>query len=175
MLGGVAGAGRLHVCEPCGTAMRQAGDLDQRAAADAVVDHIPVWREEIALAVSGGRGAAGFPGVATGLGGDAGAGGRPGCLGPVVGAPTAAGVAAPRRFLAAIGRGVTGGVNHSEDATVAAREALLNMINLLMERGYSREQAYCICSVAVDLKISELVDVPNFVVSAFLPLDIFTS
>jgi acetamidase/formamidase len=26
----------------------------------------------------------------------------------------------------------------------------------------------------VDLKISELVDVPNFVVSAFLPLDIFT-
>jgi acetamidase/formamidase len=28
--------------------------------------------------------------------------------------------------------------------------------------------------VAVDLKVSELVDVPNFVVSAFLPLDIFT-
>ncbi len=88
---------------------------------------------------------------------------------------TAPEMAAPRRFLAAIGMCVTGGVNHSEDATVAAREALLNMINLLMERGYSREQAYCICSVAVDLKISELVDVPNFVVSAFLPLDIFTS
>ncbi|MCI0894501.1 MAG: acetamidase/formamidase family protein, partial [Chloroflexi bacterium] len=33
----------------------------------------------------------------------------------------------------------------------------------------------CICSVAVDLKISQVVDVPNFVVSAFLPLDIFTS
>ena len=30
------------------------------------------------------------------------------------------------------------------------------------------------CSVAVDLKVSELVDVPNFVVSAFLPLDIFS-
>jgi len=27
--------------------------------------------------------------------------------------------------------------------------------------------------VAVDLKVSEVVDVPNFVVSAFLPLDIF--
>jgi formamidase len=36
-----------------------------------------------------------------------------------------------------------------------------------------QQQAYAICSVAVDLKLSELVDVPNFVVSAFLPLDIF--
>lgn len=41
------------------------------------------------------------------------------------------------------------------------------------ERGWTRQQAYAICSVAVDLKISELVDVPNMVVSAFLPLDIF--
>jgi formamidase len=31
-----------------------------------------------------------------------------------------------------------------------------------------------ICSVAVDLKVSNVVDVPNFVVSAFLPEDIFT-
>jgi formamidase len=42
------------------------------------------------------------------------------------------------------------------------------------EGGWSRQQAYALCSVAVDLKVSELVDVPNFVVSAFLPLDIFT-
>jgi len=27
--------------------------------------------------------------------------------------------------------------------------------------------------VAVDLKVSELVDVPNFIVTAFLPLEIF--
>ena len=47
------------------------------------------------------------------------------------------------------------------------------MIDLLVERGWSRQQAYAICSVAVDLKLSELVDVPNMVVSAFLPLDIF--
>ena len=86
---------------------------------------------------------------------------------------TAPEMAAPRRFLAAIGMSLSGGVNYSEDATIAAQEALLNMINLLMERGYTREQAYVICSVAVDLKVSELVDVPNFVVSAFLPLDIF--
>ena len=68
---------------------------------------------------------------------------------------------------------IANGANQSEDGTLASRNALLNMIQLLMERGWSREQAYCICSVAVDLKVSEVVDVPNFVVSAFLPLDIF--
>ncbi|MPZ71275.1 MAG: acetamidase, partial [Actinobacteria bacterium] len=36
-----------------------------------------------------------------------------------------------------------------------------------------RQQAYALCSVAVDLKVSEVVDVPNFVISAFLPLDVF--
>ncbi len=59
---------------------------------------------------------------------------------------------------------------------MAARNALLNMIDhLVAHGGWTRQQAYAICSVAVDLKVSELVDVPNFVVSAFLPLDIFTA
>src|ERR671934_499226 len=82
---------------------------------------------------------------------------------------------APRRFFATTGLSVRkDGVNESEDVTLAARNALLNMIDhLVAERGYSRQQAYALCSVAVDLKISEVVDVPNFVVSAFLPLDIF--
>jgi formamidase len=82
---------------------------------------------------------------------------------------------APRRFYATTGLSVRGdGRNESEDATLAARNAYLAMIDWLMtERGYDRQQAYAICSVAVDLKISEVVDVPNFVVSAFLPLDIF--
>ena len=84
-------------------------------------------------------------------------------------------MAAPRRFRAVTGMCIADGVNESENATLAARHALLNMIQLIMERGWSREQAYCICSVAVDLKLSEIVDVPNFVVSAFLPLDIFTA
>jgi formamidase len=47
------------------------------------------------------------------------------------------------------------------------------MIDLLQERGWSRYQAYVICSVAVDLKISNVVDLPNVTVSAFLPEDIF--
>ena len=65
------------------------------------------------------------------------------------------------------------GVNDGENVTLAARNALLNMIDLLGERGWSREQAYVICSVAVDLKISNIVDLPNVTVSAFLPEDIF--
>jgi acetamidase/formamidase len=35
------------------------------------------------------------------------------------------------------------------------------------------EQAYLLCSVACDLHISNLVDVPNYVVSNFLQLDVF--
>ncbi len=79
------------------------------------------------------------------------------------------------RFYATTGLCVRGdGQNESEDATLAARNALLAMIDYLVsERGYDRQQAYSICSVAVDLTISELVDVPNVLVSAFLPLDIF--
>jgi formamidase len=83
--------------------------------------------------------------------------------------------AAPRRFFATTGLSVTrDGENRPEDLTLAARNALLNMIDHLVQHGgWTRQQAYAICSVAVDLKVSELVDVPNFVVSAFLPLDIF--
>jgi len=47
------------------------------------------------------------------------------------------------------------------------------MMELLLERGFSRQQAYVICSVAVDLRVSNVVDVPNFVVSALLPEAIF--
>ena len=65
------------------------------------------------------------------------------------------------------------GIQEGEDITLAAKNALLNMIALLQERGWTREQAYLICSVAVDLKISNAVDLPNVTVSAVLPEDIF--
>jgi formamidase len=83
--------------------------------------------------------------------------------------------AVPRRFFATTGLSITrDGRNESENVTLAAQDALLNMIDhLVAERDYSREQAYVLTSVAVDLRISELVDVPNMVVSAFLPLDVF--
>ncbi len=85
-------------------------------------------------------------------------------------------MAVPQRFFATTGQSYTkDGVAEAEDTTLAAKNALLNMIEYLVsERGYTDQQAYAICSVAVDLRISEMVDVPNFVVSAFLPLDIFT-
>ncbi|HTW88513.1 MAG TPA: acetamidase/formamidase family protein [Candidatus Binataceae bacterium] len=84
-------------------------------------------------------------------------------------------LAGPRRFYATTGMSITReGQNRSEDVTLAVRDALLNMIDYLQDRyGYSREQSYALCSVAVDLKVSELVDVPNVTVSAFLPLDVF--
>jgi len=83
--------------------------------------------------------------------------------------------ATPRRFHATTGMSVDrDGQLRAEDATLAARNALLSMIEHLGERGYSRQQAYALCSVAVDLKVSQLVDVPSFLVSAFLPEDIFT-
>jgi acetamidase/formamidase len=50
----------------------------------------------------------------------------------------------------------------------------LNTIDHLTGRGWTPQQAYAICSVAVDLKISQVVDVPNMLVSAFLPEDTFT-
>jgi formamidase len=82
---------------------------------------------------------------------------------------------APRRFYATTGLSVRDdGTQESEDATLAARNAMLAMVEYLVEeRKYTREQAYAICSVAVDLKISAIVDVPNVAVSAVLPLDIF--
>ena len=65
------------------------------------------------------------------------------------------------------------GTNEAENLTLACRNAVLHMIELLQERGFSREQAYAICSVGVDLRISNVVDVPNFTVSALLPEAIF--
>jgi formamidase len=80
----------------------------------------------------------------------------------------------PRRFVATMGMPIDEqGSNRGEDLTLACRQALLNMLDLLQERGLTREQAYVLCSVAVDLRISNVVDVPNYVVSAFLPEDIF--
>jgi formamidase len=82
--------------------------------------------------------------------------------------------AAPRRFHATTGICVRkDGDNESEDATLAARNALLNMIEYLATRGLDPQQAYALCSCAVDLRISQTVDVPNFLVTALLPLDIF--
>jgi len=90
------------------------------------------------------------------------------------GSPSAAPVSEPARYIATTGMPLTeDGENRPGDLSLAARNALLAMIDELQERGFNRPQAYALCSVAVDLKVSQVVDVPNVLVSAFLPLDIF--
>lgn len=81
----------------------------------------------------------------------------------------------PAPFYATTGTCVTGeGTNLSEDISLAARNALLRMLDYITYRyGYSYQDAYVLASVAVNLRISQVVDVPNVIVSAFLPTDIF--
>ena len=60
------------------------------------------------------------------------------------------------------------------DLMAAARDSVRRMIDWLgREHGLTPEQAYLLCTVAVDLRISEIVDVPNFIVTAHCPLGIF--
>lgn len=72
------------------------------------------------------------------------------------------------RHLDAAGYEVTTGVG--PDLMTASREALSRMIDLLAaEHGYAPSDAYMLCSVAGDLRISEIVDMPNVVVSFYFP------
>jgi len=60
------------------------------------------------------------------------------------------------------------------DVREAARIALRAMLDHLQaEYGLSRPEAYILSSVVVDLKISQIVDRPNWTVTAYLPLSIF--
>jgi formamidase len=77
-----------------------------------------------------------------------------------------------RRSFATTGIPVETGM----DLNAAAREALLEMIDHLEHTyGFARPAAYALCSATVDLRVSEVVDVPYPVVSALLPLDVFES
>lgn len=60
------------------------------------------------------------------------------------------------------------------DLYECSQRAIRYMIqHLVDERGLSREEAYVLSSVCVDLKINEIVDAPNWMVSAFLPEQVF--
>ena len=80
-----------------------------------------------------------------------------------------------RRSFGTIGIPVTAeGRNESLDLGLATRNAVLEMIAWLeATRGLTPEQAYVLVSVACDLRLAEIVDVPNPAVSCLLPLDIF--
>jgi formamidase len=75
-----------------------------------------------------------------------------------------------RRSFATMGIPVDEGM----DVGAAARSALLEMLDHLQRRyGFERPAAYALCSAAVDLRLSEVVDVPYPIVSSLLPLDVF--
>jgi acetamidase/formamidase len=60
------------------------------------------------------------------------------------------------------------------DLFLGAQEAVRAMVDhLSSEHGLSPEDAYLLCSLCVDLRISEIVDAGQYVVSALLPLAIF--
>ena len=60
------------------------------------------------------------------------------------------------------------------DLFEGARAALSGMIDLLSARhGLAAVEAYMLCSVAADLRISEIVDQPNWVVSLYFPRLVF--
>ncbi len=76
------------------------------------------------------------------------------------------------RHLDARGYDVTTGIG--PDLHACARDAVSEMIDLLVARhGMSPVEAYMLTSVAADLRISEIVDVPNMVVSFFMPRVLF--
>jgi formamidase len=83
----------------------------------------------------------------------------------------------PRRWFATTGIPVDAdGANADMDVRLAARNALSELVDwIAAERGLSPEGAYVLASVAADLRVSEVVNVPNPLVSAALPLDVFES
>jgi len=80
--------------------------------------------------------------------------------------------AAPTRHVDERGYHATTGI--APDLMIAAKDAVRDMIDHIgREHKLAPELAYVLCSVAVDLRISEVVDTPNWVVSAYLPKAIF--
>jgi acetamidase/formamidase len=63
---------------------------------------------------------------------------------------------------------------HAPDLMLAAQNATRYAIDWLgREYRLTPEDAYVVCSVAAELRISQVVDAPNWTVTAFLPLAIF--
>ncbi|MCH6258207.1 acetamidase/formamidase family protein [Puniceicoccaceae bacterium K14] len=65
-------------------------------------------------------------------------------------------------------------VESDEDPRTACKRVVLRAIDYLIGRvGLSQEQAYITCSVVLDLKVSQLVNVPMTTITGYLPEAIF--
>ncbi|MBO9714597.1 acetamidase/formamidase family protein [Sphingomonas sp.] len=72
------------------------------------------------------------------------------------------------------GRGYEATMGIGPDLREASRDAVRGMIDRLARlHGLSAVDAYMLCSVAGDLRINEIVDMPNYVVSFYMPRQIF--
>jgi acetamidase/formamidase len=72
------------------------------------------------------------------------------------------------------GKGYEATTGIGPDLFEAARQAVMGMIELISKRHkMSAIEAYMLCSVAGDLRISEIVDMPNWVVSFYFPRVVF--
>lgn len=86
-------------------------------------------------------------------------------------------IGAPQLDLRAPSRPEQGPVHATagvgDDLLAASRDATRDMIEWLTDRhGLSGELAYCLCSTAGSLRISEVVNEPNWVVSLYMPLNV---
>jgi acetamidase/formamidase len=73
-----------------------------------------------------------------------------------------------------VGKGEYAALGIDADLREASRKALRGLIDWLIgEKGLSRDEAYMLASVAADLKITEIVDMPHYAVGCSLPLSIF--
>jgi acetamidase/formamidase len=76
------------------------------------------------------------------------------------------------RHLDGKGYFVTTGIG--PDLMVASKDAVRGMIDMLgTERKLEPQHAYMLCSVCADMRISEIVDIPNWVVTCYLPRLVF--
>jgi acetamidase/formamidase len=76
------------------------------------------------------------------------------------------------RHLDAKGYEATTGIG--PDLMQAARAAVRSMVDLLVrQQGMPAVEAYMLCSVCGDLRISEIVDLPNWTVSFYFPRVVF--
>ncbi len=76
------------------------------------------------------------------------------------------------RQFDAKGYEVTTGIG--PDLMQGARDAVSGMVDLLSRRyGMKPVEAYMLCSVCADLRISSIVDMPNWVVSLYFPRVVF--
>jgi acetamidase/formamidase len=77
----------------------------------------------------------------------------------------------PSRYAAKPWRGF---IASDPDVREACKTVVRRAIDFIMKRlGVSPEEAYILCSVVLDLKISQLVNIPMITVTGYLPMAIF--